>query len=471
MSAATRLLPLLAAAAVTAAAGCREQRATPRIEPVATPIPERGNRAQAAASQAPAQAPPAAPQPPGPADDAAGRARFHTPGAVRWSVELPRPISGIAWLPSGGLAVSAGPAVHNVTSRGVERWTLVAGEGHRLFRLGGQQVVWSPAFQRIMEIDNRGQVGWKREWTGGIAEDPRGGFLLVDAATVAAVGADGRDRWRVSLDGLRRLRGPFPCRDGVVFQGVRGLESTAVTISDHGMVVRELALERGSLLLGTGIGCEPLIWRGGEVAMLDPRGIERWRRPLAREPLVSPVDSGFLLVTGAATGAIAALVLDAEGRPIWTADLPVAGRMTRIDPLAVRAGRPTALGLCLDVSSPCARPGELRGPYNALLTPGADGRMRVLARHTRGHLAVAPDPAGGLLVASSSAEDATEVARRGADDIVRWQVALPGRLSAGPFVGPSGEVYVATCGGWECGPPFRLAAITGAEPAQAPADP
>ncbi|HUT76274.1 MAG TPA: hypothetical protein VM285_01215, partial [Polyangia bacterium] len=296
MIAAARLLTLLAAVVVTAVAGCREQRAAPRIEPVATPVPEDVNRVREVGNPTPAKAPAAARSHLGTADDAASRARFHTPGAVRWSIELPRAIGGLAWLPERGLAVSAGPVVHNVTSRGVERWSLVAGEGHRLHRLGGQQVVWSPAFQRIMQIGNRGQIGWKRDWAGGIADDPRGGFLLVDAATVAAVGPDGKDRWRVSLEGLRRLRGPFPCEDGVVFQGVRGLESTAVTISDRGMVLRETALERGSLLLGTGHGCEPLIWRGGEVALLDRRGIERWRRPLSREPLVSAVDGGFLLV-------------------------------------------------------------------------------------------------------------------------------------------------------------------------------
>jgi hypothetical protein len=465
MRAAARLLPLLAALAVAATAGCREQRAAPRIEAVATPVPEQQGRTREAASppSTPALAAPRTPA--GPADDAASRVRFRTPGAVRWSLELPRPIGGLAWFPAGGLAVSAGPAVHNVTGRGAERWSVVAGEGHRLYRLDGQQVVWSPAFQRIMQIGSRGRIGWQRDWAGGLADDPRGGFLLVDAATVTAIGQDGKDRWRVSLEGLRRLHGPFPCAEGVVFQGVRGLESTAVTISERGMVLREIALERGSLLLGAGSRCEPLIWRGGEVVLLDQRGSERWRRALSREPLVSAVGGGFLLVTGAATEAIEALVLGDDGRERWQEDLPVAGRLTRIDALAVRGGRPTALGLCLDVSNPCARSGELRGPYNALLTPGADGRMRVLARHVQGHLAAVPHPAGGLVIAGSSEAESTEVALRGDDDIVRWQVVLSGRLSAGPVVGPAGEIYAATCFGWDCGPPFRLAAITAEAPA------
>ncbi len=430
-----------------------------------TPIPERAGLPTEVREQAPGRSP-SAPRPPvGHLGDKASRARFTTPGAVRWSIEFPQPISGLEWSPAGGLAVSAGPVVHNVTSRGVKRWIVVTGEGHRLYRLGGQQVVWSPAFQRISQIGSRGQMGWKRDWAGGVAEDPRGGFLLVDAATVAAVGPDGRDRWRVSIEGLHNLHGPFPCTEGVVFQGVRGLQSTAVTISDRGMVVREVALERGSLLLGTDADCGSLVWRGGEVALLDLRGVERWRLALPREPLVRAVEGGFLMATGATQDPIAAMVVAADGRRLWSEDLPVSGRLTRIDAFAVQEGRPSALGLCLDVSSPCARPGELRGPFNAMLTPGADGRLRVLARHVQGHLAVTPHPGGGLVVAGSSSEDATEVALRQEGDLVLWQATLEGRLSAGPFVGPSGEVYVATCRGWDCEAPFRLAAITGTTPA------
>jgi hypothetical protein len=440
---------------------------------VATPVPE---RAGGDAGPAKVPVPDGAALAPGApavatASVAPGRARPGAPGSVRWELGFDRPVTGLAWIPDTGLAVSAGSALRIVNSRGVERWSLVAGEGHRVHLLDGHPVVWSPGFGRLAQLGRQGRVGWKRDWSGEIAEDPRGGLLLVEAATVAALGADGKDRWRVSLEGLRRLHGPFPCGEGVVFQGMRGVESAAVVISDRGMVLRETALERGSLLLGTDPACEPLIWRGGEVALLDRRGIERWRLPLPGEPLVRPVFGGFLLAVSGPDRAVSARVLGEDGRRSWSEELPVAGRLTRLDVLAEVAGRPTALGLCLDVSSPCARAGGSRGPYNALLTPGGDGRLRVLARHVQGHLAAVPHPAGGLVLAGASTADATEVALRGGDDIVRWQATLPGRLSAGPLAGPAGEIYVATCDGWDCDPPHRLFSITGEAPLPAAGDP
>jgi hypothetical protein len=68
-------------------------------------------------------------------------------------------------------------------------------------------------------------------------------------------------------------------------------------------------------------------------------------------------------------------------------------------------------------------------------------------------------------VASSPEETVTELTLRDdRSDAVTWQISLPGRLSAGPYVGPEGEIYVATCNGWDCAPPYLLIAITGIEP-------
>ena len=76
-------------------------------------------------------------------------------------------------------------------------------------------------------------------------------------------------------------------------------------------------------------------------------------------------------------------------------------------------------------------------------------------------LGMIPYDTGGFVVASSPEEELTELTRRDAQQSVIWQVSLPGRLSAGPYVGPSGEIYLATCRGWDCGPPHLLIAVTG----------
>ena len=72
------------------------------------------------------------------------------------------------------------------------------------------------------------------------------------------------------------------------------------------------------------------------------------------------------------------------------------------------------------------------------------------------------DPSG-LAIASSSGEGSTEVTLRDGGGAIRTIVTLPGRLSAGPFVGPNDEVYVATCETWGCRAPYALFAITGQE--------
>jgi hypothetical protein len=459
--------PLVALVAATA---CQETPKPPTpLPPISSPIPER-----AAGATRPAvdtdQLPPEPARIPTPAQllDGPLPRRFATPGAVRWTVELGAPITALRWSSQSGLAVSTGAEVHNVTSWGQDRWRVVAGKGHRLFVAGDKEVVWSPQFKRISEIRRWGRQGWHRKWSGDLVGDEESGIYLVDAATVAAIGSDGKDRWRASLEGLRRLEGPYPCSEGILFHGIRGLEGVAVTISKRGAVMRETVLERGALVLGAGPFCEPLVWHGGEVALLDSRGLKQWRYPAPSAPIVHRIEGGFLLATYAADAPVRLTAIHDRGTVAWSNDLPVTGRLTRVGAIAGDNLRSRAVGLCLDVSSPCARPKENRGPFNTLLTPAARGALRVLVRHTRGHLNMIPYAEGGFVVASSPDEELTELTRRDADESVIWQVSLPGRLSAGPYTGPSGEIYVATCRGWGCGPPHLLIAVTGTVQEEAP---
>jgi len=383
---------------------------------------------------------------------------------VRWVTELSAPITFVRWSPLAGLVVSAGTEVHNVTSRGQKRWYVVAGQGHRLFTAGDNEVVWSPSFQRLSEIRRWGRQGWQRKWHGDLVGDEERGFFLVDAATVSAVGPDGKDRWRASLEGLRRLEGPYACAEGSLFHGIRGLEGVAVTISKRGAVMRETVLERGAVVLGAGESCAPLVWHGDEVSLLDARGIKQWRHPAPSAPMVRRLDGGFLLVSHAADKPVRFTAIRDAGEVVWSQDLPASGRVTGIGLHPGANLRARLVGLCLDVSSPCARPGGDRGPYNALMTLAPNGELRALVRHTSGHLAFAPHPRGGFVVASSPDVELTELTLRSdVGDSVVWQLSLPGRLSAGPHVGPEGEIYIATCNGWDCDPPYLLIAITGFE--------
>ncbi|MFO8073638.1 MAG: hypothetical protein R6V85_17395 [Polyangia bacterium] len=458
--------PLLLASLLAA---CRQAPEPPRVEPITTPIPEESSRrtplpsARLDAGQEAAEESSPLPDPEK-VLERRGSSRFAVPGSVRWSIEMRDPITFIEWTPLAGLLVSTGSEVHNVTSWGQDRWRFVAGENHEPLVANGEQLVWSPEFERLTKLERWGRTGWQLDWHGRLLSDSGGGFFLVDAATVSAVGGDGELRWRVNLEGLRRLAGPFPCREGTLFQGIRGVKGVAVMISRRGAVMRETPLDRRSVVLGSSPACEPLVWSGGEISLLDARGLPLWQHEIPRAPLVRRLADGFLLASGDAQAPLRVTFLEEDGTVSWSESLPVEGRLTDLTPFAADGSRPRAYGLCLDVSSPCARPEGDRGPYNALVTSDDQGEHRVLTRHVKGHLDLEDYPGGGLVIASSSEAERTEVTRRAESGTVLWQVTLPGRLSAGPYVGPSGEVYVATCEGWSCAPPYRLVALTGRPP-------
>ncbi|MCK9459104.1 MAG: hypothetical protein M0R80_05655 [Proteobacteria bacterium] len=437
--------------------GARAERPRPQRAEVAAQAKDEGDRARRAAKES-AMAPSVESllaAPPG--------VRWASPGGLRWRVVLAAPITSIRWSTLGGLVVSTGDQIQNVTSRGVVRWSRVAGAGHRLYRIGGLEVLWSPAFRRLAALRPQGGEGWTRAWSAEVVGEELGEPLLVDAATVAAVGEDGSDRWRVALDGLRRLSGPYRCDGGILFEGSRGLQGVAVAISETGAVQRETALERGARVVGASRGCDPLVWNGAEIGLLDARGLHRWRREYASVPAVAREGEGFVFAGGEKERPVHVESIAGDGLVIWAADLPVTGSFSRFDVVGGALDGALVAGLCLDVESACARLDGDRGPYNAIARLGEGGPLGVLERQIQGHIGMARLEPAGLAIASSSREDATEVSLRDRKGSIRAVVTLPGRLSAGPFVGPSGEVYAATCDGWSCRAPHSLFAITGQE--------
>ncbi len=442
---------------------CRDTPAPPRPARRTSPIPELSP--MPAKQETPKPTPAPSTQAPSLMTGSIVK-RFATPGAVRWTLNLDKQITFIRWSPLNGLVISAGNAVHNVTSRGQHRWKFIAGLNHRLFSLDDSEIVWSPAFGRLSELRRRGRQGWTRHWSGKLNADKHGQVYLLDAGSIASLGADGTDRWRASPEGVRELEGPFICDGGVLFHGMSGLQGIAVHISTRGSIIRETELARGAVLIGAGPSCEPLVWQNGEIRLLNPSGHPIWQFPmsLADLPFVQRLEGGFAYVTGHAERPSHLDVVTDHGRAFQSMDLPIIGRLTAARILPRSDFGVAVLGLCLDVTSPCSRPDETRGPFNALLTSTGSEDYRVLVRHIQGHLNFAPYLNDGLIVASSENATSTDLTLRDANHAVVWNVTLPGRLSAGPYVGPSGEIFLGTCSGWECNVPYLLISVTGTPP-------
>ncbi len=457
------LAALLLTAIALLAGACQEARSPSPLKPVKTPIPERSSPPTRSVEEPAAQ--PVEETPAIKGENEPAVARYSTPGSLRWKLTMDDIITAMRMTPLAGLLVSVGPEVHNVTSRGQQRWRYIAGKDHRSFDIEGQEIVWSPQFGRLTQLIRWGRHGWHRSWSADLVDDGRSGFLLVDAAIVASVGPDGKDRWRAALDGPRRLEGPFSCSQGNLFHGIRGLEGTAITLSHRGSIVRETDLARGSLVLGASPDCNPLVWNGSDMGLLDARGLYVWRRPMPTTPLVVRGEAGYLLASARPDKPVHIVAIDFGGNVAWETDLPVKGRLTALSTPG-GALTPATIALCMDVSSPCSKPGGTRGPYNAVVIASTNHSFTILERHIQGHLNLTPYPGGGTVFASSSNENKTVLVRRTDSNAVVWETTLPGRLTAGPYVGPEGEVYVATCDGWDCMRPFTLYSVTRTEPAE-----
>lgn len=397
--------------------------------------------------------------------------RAATPGAVRFALDFEAPVSGIHTTCLGGLGVSAGKFVDTVTSSGVSRWRHNVGAGHELYRIGDAQIAWAPQYHQLIELKAHGRTGWTRDWKGVVAAGDQGDLFLIDASTVSKLGPDGADLWRAVPSMIRHLEGPFVCRTGTLFHGVRGLSRLAVRVSDRGCVIRETPLERGAVMLGAAPDCTPLVWNSEEVSLVTENGGTAWSFTLLTQPYVERLHGGWALVTPRGDSPANFAVISDHGRAEGLIELPVNGRITAArvltDPTA--PSRIAGLAVCRDVTSPCARPENLRGPFDVLLVFQRAGGVTPLLRHIPGHLNVA-STSFGFVVASSAAPDVTDLTFRDHDWRVIWTRAIPGRLSAGPVVGDNRDVFVATCEGWECQAPYRLFSITLLPPEQEPAD-
>ena len=443
------------AASISLVTACRETPQSPPLPPHASPIPERSTPGKRVENPEPSKPEPETLVKESPA------IRYSKPGAVRWAVDIGKPITLIRWSPLAGLVVSAGSEVRNVTSRGEVRFRYIAGDRHLVFASDETEIVWSPSFGRVNQILRGGRQGWSRDWNGELDIDSKGNIYLVDASTVTALGSDGADRWRASPPGIRKLAGPISCGDQILFYGGRGLEGMAIRLTSRGSVAEEIKLERGAVLIGAGSGCEPLIWKNGEIALVDKRGLYIWKKQAPEIPIVKSLESGFVILHSQKDGPALVEALKYDGEAVWRSEIPITGRITGAEIVANEGFDFPVIGLCVDVASPCSRPGGDRGPFNALITSLGRGRFRTLVKHVQGHLNFSSYPGEGFVVASSPDENGIGLTLRDSRGAVVWHVDLPGRLSAGPYVGPSGEVYIGSCAGWQCKEPYLLTAVTG----------
>ena len=386
--------------------------------------------------------------------------RFTTPGHVRYSIVFDAPVEGIRWSASAGLTVSSGQYLHNVTTKGEERWKLNAGTGHRVFVTDGEEIIWSKQFESIFQMKRQGRIGWQKPWPYPLTFHPPNSLFMVDAANVSRLGGDGHERWRVTVEDARKLEGPFSCDENVLFQGKRGLKSVAIVVSESGTVISETELPFGAVVLGTSFKCEPIIWTSGSVALIAGRGVSRWSYPLKNRPLFFRLFNTYLFVVPDPQEDVSVVAIDKAGTILYKRGLPISGRVTNGTVIEL-SGLKQAIALCKDVSSPCARRDGNRGPYNVLLA-GQTGQFSVLERLVKGHNSIAAFFNQGFVYAGSSTENATTVTLYDNQEKIVWDTELPGRLSAGPFVGPYGGIYLGTCMGWKCTPPYRFISMTGA---------
>lgn len=387
-------------------------------------------------------------------------ARYSTLGMARYSLLFDAPIVHIQWSAHAGMSISSGKFVHNVTTKGDVRWKVNAGINHEIFLAEQQEVVWARQYGFIFQMVRQGRVGWRKDWESNLAFNPPDTVYLLDASNISKLSEDGLERWRVNVEGVRKLDGPFDCDEFVLFQGKRGQKSVATVISDKGTVVNEIELAFGSVVLGASFQCEPIVWSSGQVQLLNSRGDITWAYPLKNKPLFFRLYNTFVLVVPDAQEAVDVMMLDKQGNLLFKRALPIFGRVTDGKVLEL-TGLSQAIALCKDMSSPCAKGDGNRGPFNVVLT-GERGKFSVLERLVKGHNNIEIFPRKGFVHVASSEENTTTVTMRDNQGQVRWDLTLPGRVSVGPYVGPYGGIYVGTCMGWECLPPYRLISITGA---------
>lgn len=388
--------------------------------------------------------------------------RFATPGMVRFAIPLNEPVSFITWSPLAGFSVSVGRSVHNITSKGLDRWQINAGSGHRIFVIDGEEVIWSKEFERLFHVMRNGRTGWSIVWKHEPMFKSGSDVYLVDAANVAAINSRGKQKWLVSPQEVRTMEGPFVCNNNVLFQGRRGKQSMAYVITPGGSIFAKYEMPVASVLLGTSDNCLPVIWSGeeqnNEIFLLNTRGEIAWSHHLKTVPLFNKTRDAYLLAIPNDENPIRMVKLNFDGSVAWNSELPVIGRLTRMDIFDAGNGQ-QVVGLCKDVSSPCTRNGGNRGPFNTVVL-GRNGKFSVLERVVSGHINITEIKNKGFVTAVSRTENETELTMRNSEGAILWTTLLPGRFSAGPYAGPYDAVYLGTCTGWKCKPPYHFISVT-----------
>ena len=394
--------------------------------------------------------------------------RYSTPGMLRYAVMLQNPISSITWSPLAGFSVSSGRQIYNITSKGLNRWHINAGLEHKVYISNNQEIIWSKDFKKIFKIIRNGRTGWSFNWPIEPLFKTGGEIYLADASNVATLSTSGSQKWMATIEGVRKIEGPFPCGNKVMFQGRRGKISVAVVITNSGAIFSEFSLPVASVLLGASNDCLPLVWSGeesgNEIFMLNSRGDTTWSHHLETVPVFNKLKDGYLLAIPHATSSIRLVKLDFNGNVKWNKKLPVTGRITSMN-IFNKKGSTDVIAICKDVSSPCTRQNGNRGPFNTVIM-GSKGHFSILERVIQGHINISNIADNGFITAVSRRENETELTMRDSFGSVLWTLNLPGRFSAGPYAGPYGAIYLGTCTGWSCTPPYRFLSVTAATPSK-----
>lgn len=386
-------------------------------------------------------------------------ARLETPGALRSRALLPGIASSLQPATSErGVLVSIGSSLL-LMSLEATRGHWAAGASHQVLALDGIDIVYAPAFKELFELLPRGRRGWSRQVAQGHVMVSENGVYILDASTLRKISSDGKDEWQAVIQGARQLEGPFPCDTGVVVQGRRGSVGEAVRLGVHGDIGRRLELKSGALLLAVTRSCDPVVWSEGRLLQLDERGQTTWGRATNHMPLCTTLPAGLACIASRGESSALFELICATGKTLAASELPMTGRLTAAKVASSPKGLARVIAACTDVTSPCARRDTNRGPFNALMGVSDDGTVTPLFQHPTGHIGFEVLPDGRLVTASSIDGEATSVTTRDASNRVLWLANLPGRLSAGPTVA-SNTVYVATCKGLACEPPYELFGLT-----------
>jgi len=149
-------------------------------------------------------------------------------GTRRWSVELPRLVSGPAAAPDGSAVVSTFEGMYAYNPDGARKWFTRSGSSTSVPVIDRDGVIYCRRKRDLMAIDSTGHVKWQTPMRGGpcmesgLAVDGDGRVYASDDFTAWAFEPDGRPIW--VYDHCRRGFSPmnFPIPGGSVALGPDG---------------------------------------------------------------------------------------------------------------------------------------------------------------------------------------------------------------------------------------------------------